>query len=100
LNLIFNAIEAMPGGGTLTVKTGPDEKKHNASVVIKDTGSGIDKAIIGRIFDPFYTTKSEGKGTGLGLSIVYGIVKGHNGKIHFESEPGEGCTVTVTFPVV
>jgi two-component system, NtrC family, sensor kinase len=100
LNLIFNAIEAMPDGGSLTITTGLDEKNRSASVVIRDTGSGIDKTIIDRIFDPFYTTKSEGKGTGLGLSIVYGIVKGHKGQINIESEPGKGSAVTVTFPVV
>ncbi len=100
LNLLFNAIEAMPDGGELAVTTGLDREKGSAYVVIKDTGTGIDKKIIDRIFDPFYTTKPEGKGTGLGLSIVYGIVKGHNGQIHIESEPGQGSTVKVTFPVV
>ncbi len=100
LNLVFNAIEAMPDGGKLIVTTGLDEKKHRASIMIKDTGTGIDKAIIDRIFDPFYTTKSQGKGTGLGLSIVYGIVKGHKGLINIESEKGEGSVVTVTFPVL
>lgn len=99
LNLIFNAIEAMPGGGRLLVVTDLDSDNDLARVVIRDTGCGIDREKLRKIFDPFYTTKTDGKGTGLGLSITYGIVKGHNGHIRVESEPGKGSSVTVTFPV-
>lgn len=100
LNLIFNAIEAMPNGGRLVISSGLEREADRARVVIQDTGCGIPTESLDKIFDPFYTTKSEGKGTGLGLSIVYGIVKGHNGRIHVESEPGKGATITITFPVV
>jgi len=100
LNLIFNAIEAMPNGGRLVISSGLEREADRARVVIQDTGCGIPTESLDKIFDPFYTTKPEGKGTGLGLSIVYGIVKGHNGRIRVESEPGKGATITITFPVV
>jgi signal transduction histidine kinase len=100
LNLIFNAIEAMPNGGRLYVASRLEEGEHHAQVVIQDTGCGISVEYLDKVFDPFFTTKPEGMGTGLGLSIVYGIIKGHNGRIHVESEPGKGSTFTITFPVV
>jgi signal transduction histidine kinase len=84
----------------LVISSGLEREADRARVVIQDTGCGIPTESLDKIFDPFYTTKSEGKGTGLGLSIVYGIVKGHNGRIHVESEPGKGATITITFPVV
>jgi two-component system NtrC family sensor kinase len=99
LNLIFNAIEAMPEGGQLHVKSEQDKANGNALVEIRDTGSGIAKENLAHIFDPFFSTKEEGEGTGLGLSIVYGIVKNHGGDIRVESHKGKGSTFVLSFPV-
>lgn len=99
LNLIFNAIEAMPKGGKLQIISELDSKKKNARIEIRDTGYGIPKENLNDIFDPFFTTKGEGEGTGLGLSIVYGITKNHKGKISVNSKAGEGSSFVLTFPV-
>ena len=99
LNLIFNAIEAMPEGGQLHVTSERDKAKGNALVEIRDTGSGIAENDLAHIYDPFFSTKQEGEGTGLGLSIVYGIVKNHGGEIRVESEKGKGSTFLLSFPV-
>lgn len=98
LNLIFNAIEAMPDGGEIHVTTDLEEDGRNALVTIKDAGHGIDQAALDHIFDPFFTTKEEGAGTGLGLSIVYGAVKTHRGDIKVNSRPGEGTSFVMKFP--
>jgi len=99
LNLIFNAIDAMPDGGDLMVSSGLDEETGFAQVVFRDSGCGIPEKQIDHIFDPFFTTKEENAGTGLGLSIVYGIVKGCDGAIDVKSIEGEGSTFTLTFPM-
>ncbi|MBW2406758.1 MAG: PAS domain-containing protein [Deltaproteobacteria bacterium] len=99
LNLIFNAIEAMPKGGQLQINSKLDDKKI-IRIEIQDTGYGIPKENLGHIFDPFYTTKAEGEGTGLGLSIVYGITKNHKGNIKVNSKVGEGSSFVLTFPVL
>mgnify|MGYP005834032917 CR=1 FL=1 len=94
LNVVLNAIEAMPEGGTLTISS----KMENGSAVvsIRDTGSGIPDDIKDKVFDPFFTTKADG--TGLGLSIVYNIANLHNGEISFETNR-EGTTFTLRIPV-
>ncbi len=100
-NLVSNACAAMPGGGTLTVKTGGDEQK--VTLTVSDTGVGIPRENLKKIFEPFFTTKQIGKGTGLGLAMVYGIVKMHRGDIRVESnaDPAAGPTgasFAVTLP--
>jgi signal transduction histidine kinase len=92
-NLILNAVDAMPGGGVLTVMTA--ERESTVEVTISDTGTGMPEGVKEKIFDPFFTTKPEG--TGLGLSISHGIVHDHHGTLDVRSEVGKGSTFTLTF---
>jgi two-component system NtrC family sensor kinase len=98
VNLLNNAADAMPQGGTLTLET-RRIPEQGVEIVIADTGCGIPEENLGKLFTPFFTTKPIGKGTGLGLSIVYGIIKMHRGQIGVKSEPGRGTAFTVTLPV-
>ena len=113
LNLSTNAMDAMPDGGDLTIRTervtsgnnlmksqGLEKSSYYALLSITDTGQGIDEMTKERIFDPFFTTKEVGRGTGLGLSMAYGIIKQHNGHIDVYSEPGKGTTFKVYFPLI
>ncbi len=100
LNLLFNAIEAMPAGGQLDVVSRADGKNDQAIIEIRDTGSGISPDHLDHIFDPFFTTKKEGEGTGLGLSIVYGVINNHRGQIAVESTEGEGTVFTLKIPLL
>jgi signal transduction histidine kinase len=100
LNLIFNAIEAMPEGGQLGIMTKLNETERNFQVQIQDTGNGIPEEHLDHIYDPFFTTKEEGNGTGLGLSIVYGVTKNHGGKINVKSTVGKGTVFTLTFSTI
>ena len=97
LNLLANAAQAISDQGAITIET--RRENGNAVVTISDTGPGIGPEIIGRIFDPFYTTKPVGEGTGLGLSISYEIVKKHGGHIRADNAPGGGATFTVSVPL-
>jgi signal transduction histidine kinase len=99
-NIITNAIEAMPDGGTLTVTTGIEKEKDIEwlTVVISDTGEGIPENTLGYIFEPFHSTKKTGVGTGLGLPIAHKIMEEHRGFIRVESKPGKGSTFTLYFP--
>lgn len=96
INLVTNAIQAMPDGGNLFVRL--HETDGRVEVAVRDDGVGIPDENLGKIFDPFFTTKSEGEGTGLGLSVSYGIVSQHGGQIEVESEVGVGTTFTVVLP--
>jgi signal transduction histidine kinase len=99
LNIMYNASEAMPEGGMLTITAGKSTKPGEfVEIDISDTGCGIAGEHLENIFEPFFTTKEEGKGVGLGLSVVYGIVIRHNGTITVESELEKGSTFTVCLP--
>ena len=100
LNLIFNAIEAMPGGGRLTIRSRVDAEGRHALIDIADTGVGISATVLEHIFEPFFTTKPAGQGTGLGLSIVYGVVMDHGGKIRVESPPEKGTCFKLSIPLM
>jgi signal transduction histidine kinase len=91
LNLLMNARDAMPEGGTITINA-QCSSRGLISISFSDTGSGIKEEYQDKIFDPFFSTKKEGVHTGLGLSIIYGIIKEHNGEIKVESTAGEGTT--------
>ncbi|MCM0082725.1 ATP-binding protein [Geomonas sp. Red32] len=96
-NLILNAVQAMPAGGTLTVETLPGLDEETFQVCISDTGVGIPAENVNQIFNPFFTTKTTG--TGLGLSVSYGIVKEHGGTIEVTSRPGFGTSFSVILPI-
>lgn len=95
-NLVLNAVQAMPAGGILSVRTRPLEPERSYEVKVADTGVGIALENLRQVFNPFYTTKANG--TGLGLSVSYGIVREHGGLIDVESVPGGGSTFTVVLP--
>jgi len=109
-NLVMNAMDAMPGGGTLTIATSAMEVGRASRIspfltpgkyvvlVVGDTGTGIPPEVRSRMFEPFFTTKPIGKGTGLGLAMVYGIVKSHQGEIWVRSELGVGTTFEIYLP--
>jgi two-component system NtrC family sensor kinase len=97
LNMVANARDAMPNGGTLKVTTSQDADE--IKIEISDTGMGIAEENIGKIFDSFFTTKDEVKGVGLGLSVCYGFIKDHGGDILVKSQEGSGTTFTIKLPV-
>ncbi len=101
LNLIHNALQAMPAGGEMLVNTFAAKRDERDWIImsVKDSGVGIQPADQGRIFEPFFTTKGDSGGTGLGLSVTYGIVTDHGGTIEVSSEPGEGSTFAVWLPI-
>jgi signal transduction histidine kinase len=108
-NLIVNAVQAMPRGGTIhldvygkkvrwpDIKEGPEGEYH--CIDVQDNGDGIERANLANLFEPFFTTKGAGEGTGLGLSIAQGIVEEHGGWIEVRSAPGEGACFTIYLPV-
>ena len=111
VNLILNAIQAMPDGGEMHMEMAAARRQDYARVklppgmgedlvvlTIRDTGEGIPPENLGKIFDPFFTTKAVGQGSGLGLSVSHGIITRHGGTILAESKPGQGATMTVILP--
>jgi PAS domain S-box-containing protein len=97
MNLCINAVDAMDGGGTLTLRT-RNLEGDSIEVEVLDTGSGMPPEVLRKALDPFFTTKEVGKGTGLGLSMVYSTVKAHQGQLLLHSEPGRGTQVRLQFP--
>jgi signal transduction histidine kinase len=100
LNLVHNALNAMPGGGRLQIRTTMRSKDQRTWLVIQiaDDGVGIEESELGRIFEPFYTTRGDSGGTGLGLSVTYGLVADHGGTIYVESKRGSGSVFSVWLP--
>jgi signal transduction histidine kinase len=109
VNLFLNAMDAMPEGGTLSITTGQGSPTLTVSpesvsapsvisITVGDTGTGIERNDLNKIFDPFYTTKSPGKGTGLGLSVCLSIVESFGGTLSVESTPGQGTIFTIVLP--
>lgn len=96
LNLVMNAIQAMPNGGALTITLTSDARRVH--LALTDNGCGIPKDNIPKLFMPFFTTKGCGEGTGLGLTVVHGIVQEHEGSIFVESQPSTGTTFTISLP--
>jgi signal transduction histidine kinase len=109
VNLMLNALDAMPTGGELTVETktsGPDAVTSHGerpegfiAISVADNGVGIPENLQPMLFEPFFTTKPPGKGVGLGLATAYGIVRQHHGSIEVQSQPGTGTTFTIYLPV-
>ncbi|TKB09009.1 PAS domain S-box protein [Desulforhopalus sp. IMCC35007] len=98
INLIINAIDAMDGKGTLTLRTYRDRQKSKAYIEVEDTGTGISQENLSKVFDPFFTTKEVGKGTGLGLSMAYGILEENHGKISIAKTDQTGTVILLELP--
>ena len=97
VNIILNALEAMPAGGRLTIATRRQEE--NLVISVADSGEGISREHIRHIFEPFFTTREVGKGTGLGLSVSFALVDRMGGRIEVESEPGRGSRFDIILPI-
>jgi signal transduction histidine kinase len=96
-NLTVNAMQAMPGGGTLTIRT--RRREREIAMIVQDDGVGMTPDVVRKIFVPFFTTKSPDQGTGLGLSVVHGIVAAHGGTIEVRSDAGAGAAFEVRLPL-
>jgi polar amino acid transport system substrate-binding protein len=101
INLIHNSLQALPDRFRgIQVSASADESEGVVEIVIRDEGEGMSPEVLGRISQPFFTTKKDSGGLGLGLSIAYSIIKAHHGEIRFESEVGKGTTARVVLPGV
>jgi CheY-like chemotaxis protein/two-component sensor histidine kinase len=98
MNLVINARDAMPDGGSVRITITPLPDTEGALLEVADSGTGMTEEVAQRIFEPFFTTKDSGEGTGLGLSVVYGIVTAIQGEVHVDSAPGKGTTFTMRLP--
>jgi hypothetical protein len=98
-NLLLNARDAIPNGGSIKISTLPADD-DSVTIEVSDSGIGIAPENVAKIYDPFYTTKGVGRGTGLGLAVSYGIVQEHSGHISVESTPGHGTIFRITLPTV
>ncbi|MFP4498414.1 MAG: sensor histidine kinase [Vulcanimicrobiota bacterium] len=98
INLVVNALQAMPGGGVLAIRTVKEDSK--VKIIVEDSGMGIANEIRDKVFDPFFTTKEPGEGTGLGLAVVHGIITSHGGRITLESHQNAGTTFEITLPII
>ncbi|MBP8849663.1 MAG: GHKL domain-containing protein [Breznakibacter sp.] len=97
IHILHNAVQSIADKGIIRVRV---QRKHNHIVLeIRDSGCGIEGKHLAHVTDPFYTTKSPGEGVGLGLSLTYSIIRAHNGRIEFESEPNVGTTVRISLPI-
>jgi signal transduction histidine kinase/CheY-like chemotaxis protein len=96
VNMIFNAVDAMPAGGQITLAA--EQRDEKVTITVKDTGSGMDSEVRSRVFDPFFTTKGV-EGMGLGLAVSYGVIRRHSGTIRVESEVGHGSTFQIILPL-
>ncbi len=99
MNILLNAADAMPDGGSLQVTTLYQPGDDDVQIIFTDTGCGIPPENLDKIFDPFFTTKADKKGTGLGLAVSYGIIERHRGHIEVQSEVGQGTTFIIKLPV-
>ena len=99
LNLVNNAVDALPQGGDIFIETRLNTEAKSIEVVFEDNGIGISSEDQNRVFAPFFTTKEPGKGTGLGLSICNNVISAHNGKIVLESRIGNGTRFVVSLPI-
>jgi signal transduction histidine kinase len=107
VNMVINARDAMPGGGTLSISTdlatgdpnGGNGDKHSVKITVSDTGCGIPEEVLEHIFEPYFTTKPRERGTGLGLASAQGVVQQHNGRIEVVSAIGRGTRFTIYIPV-
>lgn len=100
LNLVVNAVDAMPRGGDLTLRTFVVQVASEGCIELSDTGSGMSTEVVARALEPFFSTKPEGKGTGLGLATVDGIVRAAGGRVEIESAVGAGTTVSIRLPLL
>lgn len=100
INLMLNAIDAMPDGGKLMIRVEMETESNRIIIQVQDTGTGISETDLPHIFEPFFSTKEAGYGVGLGLSTVYGIMERHGGDVAVVSQPGQGATFTLWLPVV
>jgi signal transduction histidine kinase len=97
VNLVVNALQSMCGAGRITVRTRLCEQ--SVHLIVEDTGAGMSKEVIEKIFVPFFTTKDVGQGTGLGLPVAHGIITAHDGSIEVESKVGSGTRFEIRLPI-